>query len=477
MIDTARGIGGEGWSFGRCLSYGLLSMPLALMGITFYVYLPKFYADHAGLSLGLIGVVVLVSRVWDALIDPLMGSISDATRHKLGRRRPWIAGGALPLMLSFVLLLTPSLSPVSPAIWFAAWTFLFFIFWTMVIVPYEALGAELSFVYDERTRILSIREGSLVLGTLLAGALPLGYEALFPSSGDPEKFFRLSIGYAILLGAAAWLCVARLSERNFVPTRVSDGHSGNPSAAAEAPSSMRLVGLKLLRENAPFRVLLIAYTIGAIGGALPATLIMFYVEQVLGSTRGSLFLALYFAVGLVCLPAWVALAKRIGKKEAWIGAMAINGGAFSAVFFLGSGDEFLYAICIGLSAIGYGATLALPSSMQADVIDFDELISGERREGQFVGLWSVARKLSAALGAGVALGVLHLTGYEGSIDGLSAAPAQNSATLLALRIMYAAVPSIANFAAIAVAWNYSIDREGHQRIRSEIDQRKAGERA
>lgn len=446
---------GEGWSFGRSLSYGLLSMPLALMGITFYVYLPKFYADQAGLSLGLISVVVLLSRVWDALIDPLMGSISDATRHPLGRRRSWIAVGTVPLMLSFLLLLTPALSPVSAGVWFAGWTFLFFIFWTMVIVPYEALGAELSFNYDERTRILSIREGSLVLGTLCAGALPLFYEWLLPHSEPTEKFFRLALGYSLLLGIAAWLCVTRLKERS---------QSGE---APERQGSLLTIGYTLLRENAPFRVLLLAYTIGALGGALPATLIMFYVEQVLESDRGSMYLALYFAIGLLCLPAWVALSKRIGKKEAWVAAMAINGGAFSAVFFLGAGDELLYATCIGISAIGYGATLALPSSMQADVIDFDELMTGERREGQFVGLWSVARKLSAALGAGVALGILYLTGYEAGV-------AQNSATLLALRIMYAAVPSIANFIAIAVAWRYAIDRVEHQRIRAEIDQRRVG---
>lgn len=455
MSESTRGMEEGAWSFGRCLSYGLLSLPLALMGITFYVYLPKFYTDTAGLSLGLISVVVLLSRIWDALIDPLMGSISDSTRHRLGRRRPWIALGAVPLMISFVLLLTPGLSPVSSGVWFASWTFLFFIFWTMVIVPYEALGAELSFNYDERTRILSVREASLVLGTLLAGALPLIYEWLLPASAPAEKFFRLSIGYSIVLGVAAWLCVSRSQER-FIRAEVS-----------KPQGSLLTIGYSLLRENAPFRILLLAYTIGALGGALPATLIMFYVEQVLGSDRGSLYLALYFAIGLLCLPGWVALAKRIGKKQAWVAAMAINGGAFSAVFFLGAGDETLYAICIGISAIGYGATLALPSSMQADVIDFDELMTGERREGQFVGLWSVARKLSAALGAGIALGILYLTGYE-------AGAAQNSATLLALRVMYAAVPSLANFIAIAVAWRYSIDRVEHARIRAEIDRRNEG---
>ena len=104
--------------------------------------------------------------------------------------------------------------------------------------------------------------------------------------------------------------------------------------------------------------------------------------------------------------AWTALARRLGKKQAWLAAMAVNTGAFAGVFFLGPGDAAAYGVLVFLSGIGFGATLAIPSAMQADVIDYDELLSGRRREGQYIGLWSIAKKTAAALGIGVGLTVL-----------------------------------------------------------------------
>ena len=121
---------------------------------------------------------------------------------------------------------------------------------------------------------------------------------------------------------------------------------------------------------------------------------------------------IYFVVGVFFLPAWVAISKKIGKKTTWLIAMAINTVAFIFVFFLGPGDELPYGILVALSGIGFGATVAIPSAMQADVIDYDELLSGERREGQYVGLWSVTRKLAAAVGVGVALSILGYAGYQ-----------------------------------------------------------------
>ena len=155
---------------------------------------------------------------------------------------------------------------------------------------------------------------------------------------------------------------------------------GNES---QRPSDPLLKSITQILSNSPFRILLIAYTVGAFGAMLPATLILYYVEYVLGSDQdaANLFLVLYFLVGFLCLPGWIWLSRRFGKKESWILAMLINTGAFTGVFFLGSGDLNLYGLLVALSAIGYGATLALPSSMQADVIDYDELTSGARKEG------------------------------------------------------------------------------------------------
>ncbi|MCB0325664.1 MAG: MFS transporter, partial [Bdellovibrionales bacterium] len=218
--------------------------------------------------------------------------------------------------------------------------------------------------------------------------------------------------------------------------------------------------------NKPFRLLLISYTVGAFGAALPATLILYYVEHVLGASLSAAngFLILYFLIGFLCLPGWVWLAGKMGKKEAWLTAMAINTGAFAGVYFLGAGDLFWYGVLVALSATGYGATLAIPSSMQADVIDFDEYLHGTRKEGQFIGLWAVAKKLAAALGAGIALVILGMTGYAANAE-------QSETTIEALRILYAGVPCLCNFLAIAIAWRYPISEASFHEMRAAIDAR------
>jgi GPH family glycoside/pentoside/hexuronide:cation symporter len=178
-------------------------------------------------------------------------------------------------------------------------------------------------------------------------------------------------------------------------------------------------------------------------------------------------LLLYFLTGILLLPVWVRLAHKFGKKRTWVAAMAVNSGAFLMVFFLGQGDTIAYAVLVFISGVGFGATLAIPSAIQADVIDYDELKTGRRREGQYVGLWSIAKKMTAAIGVGVGLAVLGAVGYTPN------AP-QDESVVFALRVLYALVPSICNLLAIAVALAYPISGQVHARIRSAIERKQAG---
>jgi GPH family glycoside/pentoside/hexuronide:cation symporter len=215
-------------------------------------------------------------------------------------------------------------------------------------------------------------------------------------------------------------------------------------------------------------ILLVAYTISAIGNNLPATLILFYVEYVLQSPLADMFLLLYFVTGILFLPGWIIIARRTGKKKAWLASMAVNTGAFIGVFFLGPGDAAVYGILVFISGIGFGATLAIPSAIQADVIDYDELLTGERREGQYIGLWSIAKKLAAAVGIGVGLPILGLAGYVPNAE-------QPESVVTALRTLYALVPSLCNIAAFFIALAYPISGDIHREIRQAIDQRRNGQ--
>jgi GPH family glycoside/pentoside/hexuronide:cation symporter len=147
--------------------------------------------------------------------------------------------------------------------------------------------------------------------------------------------------------------------------------------------------------------------------------------------------------------------------------MAINTGAFIGVFFLGPGDAHIYGILVFLSGIGFGATLALPSAIQADVIDYDELLCGQRREGQYIGLWSIAKKFAAAIGVGAGLSILGLAGYTPNV-------AQTAQVQLTLRILYALVPSVCNILAFTIVLAYPINSRVHRQIRAAVAERKAG---
>jgi GPH family glycoside/pentoside/hexuronide:cation symporter len=173
--------------------------------------------------------------------------------------------------------------------------------------------------------------------------------------------------------------------------------------------------------------------VSAIGNNLPATLILFYVEYVLESLLADFFLMLYFVTGIIFLPAWIMISRRTGKKAAWLASMAINTGAFAGVFFLGPGDAAIYGILVFLSGMGLGATLAIPSAIQADVVDYDELLTGERRAGQYIGLWSISKKFAAAVGIGAGLSILGMVGYTPNVQ-------QSAEVQMTLRVLYALVP-------------------------------------
>lgn len=438
-------------------AYALPAFALAIIGIPVYVYIPKFYTDVVGIDIVLAGFLLFGVRIFDAVTDPIMGTLSDRTRTRYGRRRPFIMIGSILIAVALAFLFNPpDMSSTFNTLWFAFWIYLLFLFWTLVTVPYESLGPEITHEYHERTALFAWRDGFLIAGTLAAAASPAIVRAIFQTGDDPagdrSTFFWISVIYAPLVVLMCAWCVRVIREKDYKPV-------------VETGVSWRDFGTVF--DNRPFMILLSAYTISAIGSNLPATLILYYVQYVLGSSQADLFLLLYFATGILLLPVWVRLAHRFGKKETWLASMAVNTGAFVGVFFLGPGDTAVYAILVVISGIGFGATLALPSAIQADVIDYDELKTGRRREGQYIGLWSIAKKLAAAVGVGVGLAALGAVGYTPNAQ-------QTDNVLLALRVLYALVPSVCNLLAIAIALYYPISGAMHGRIRSAIRQRQAG---
>jgi glycoside/pentoside/hexuronide:cation symporter, GPH family len=443
---------------GRKLAYASPAFALAIVGIPVYVYIPKFYTDTVGIDIAYLGLILFSVRIFDGVTDPLFGRWSDLTRTRFGRRRPYVAAGSVFVaVFMFMLFNPPQGGTALTAIWFGVGIYALFLFWTAVTVPYESLGPEITFDYNERTSLFAIRDGALIAGTLAAAASPALVRGVFSIPEDPagerSVFFWISVIYApLIIGTCAW-CAYAVREVQGRP---------HPTAKTSLLSDLRNT-----TQNRPFMILLAAYTISAIGNNLPATLILYYVEYVLLSSHAEVFLMLYFVTGILFLPGWIRIARRVGKKNAWLASMAINTGAFVGVFFLGPGDVWIYGVLVCLSGVGFGATLALPSSIQADVIDYDELLTCQRREGQYVGLWNISKKLAAAVGVGAGLAVLGWAGYQPNVE-------QSPRVVLTLKVLYAGVPSVFNLIAFVIALAYPIDGRIHGKIREAVASRKSG---
>jgi len=372
---------------GRTLAYGLLGLPLAFAALPIYVHVPRFYAEVAGMELALLGAILLGTRLLDAGIDPWLGWLADRVP-----RPTMVALALVPFAAGFVALLNPPVDHA--ALWLAGSLALTYLGFSAASVAYQAWGADIGSTSAQRTRLTAAREGFGLVGVVLAASLP----ALLASDLS-EGIRRLSWVLPPLLLISAATTFSRVG-------------AGQP---VQAPSQPLLPSLRLVMNDGAFRRLLGVFVANGIAAALPATLFLFFVADVLQLERASgPLLALYFVAGAASLPLWVTLSARFGRVHAWLGAMLLSIIAFAGASLLGSGDLWPFAaICIA-SGLALGADLALPAAIAADL--------GERQgqAGACFGVWNFVAKLNLALAAGLALPLLTLLGYvPGGDDGLA----------------------------------------------------------
>lgn len=420
-------------SLGRStlLLYGLPALPLAVMGVPMYVFLPGFYSETLGL--GAVGAALLVARLWDVVTDPLIGSLGDRLQTRWGRRRPLIAAGTPLLLVSAWALFRPP-DDVTLA-YLLGWGLAAYLGWTLMSLPYTAWGAELSEDYDERSSLTASREGFMIAGTLLAVAWP----ALI-GAGRADAATLSGLAWVLVTGLplAVALCLRYVPEYRL----------------ASHPVGWR-AGWRLLRGNRPFMRLVAAYVINGMANGLPASLFTLFVAHVLAARdwTGILLLA-YFITGVAALPAWLWLSRHVGKHRTWALSMLWNCLVFAWVPFLGAGDTWLFlAICV-LSGVSVAVDMALPAAIQADLVDLDTAAGGGRRTGLYFGIWNVATKLALALAVGVAFPALQWLGFDATD------PASGDGTL-ALALFYGGLPILFKVGATALVWNFPHDRAAH----------------
>ena len=396
------------------LAYGALGLPLAMAALPVYVHVPRLYAETTGMSLSLLGVLLLAARLADAGIDPLLGGWSDRTP-----RRQRLILLAVPLLaVGMVALLHP---PASGApLWLMGSMLLTYFAFSLASVSYQAWGAELGRDSSERTRLTASREGFGLLGVVLAAALP----GLL-SSDLTRGLSWLSWIFVPLLLALAALTVL-----------------GAPGAIARQPSGGRLLdGLWSVLLDHRFRRLLAVFVVNGVAAALPATLVLFFVADVLqAESWGGAYLALYFVSGIACLPAWVALARSYGRVPAWVASMGLAVAAFSWAWSLGAGDLWAFALICLLSGAALGADLTLPAALLADLAEGRKNATA----GSYFGWWNLVAKLNLALAAGLALPLLDFVGYRPG----------DFASTMGLSAVYCLLPLLFKTVAATLAWNW-----------------------
>lgn len=372
----------------RVLAYGLLGLPLAFAALPVYVHVPRYYAETAGLDLALLGAILLGARLLDAGIDPWLGALADRVS-----RPTMVAVALLPFAIGFVTLLNPPAAHAGP--WLLGSLALTYLGFSAATVAYQAWGAAVGDSSRLRTRLTAAREGFGLVGVVLAAALPAVLAPDFATGVE-----RLSWVLPPLLLVAA------------VVTFSNVGGVGRSSERSQAWWHATRVVL----DDAAFRRLLLVFVANGIASALPATLFLFFVADVLQqeSASGPL-LALYFVAGAASLTLWVKFAARYGRVAAWFAAMLLSIAAFAGASLLGAGDRWPFAVICLASGLALGADLALPAAIAADI--------GERmrQPGACFGVWNFVAKLNLALAAGLALPLLAAFGYApGSTAGLPA---------------------------------------------------------
>jgi GPH family glycoside/pentoside/hexuronide:cation symporter len=441
------------------LSYGAPSFAGAGMAIPIAIHLTIFYSDTILVPLGLIALVKALARALDALTDPFMGWLTDSTRSRWGRRRPWILFGAPAAALSFYLMFSPpaGLAGANATAWFAATYICYYLFHTVYIIPHNGLGPELTLDYNERSTLFGIREAFVVLGTLVAAvAPPVFIQAL---GGEREGYS----GFAALLGAllvGLYLnLVMQIRER--------------PDFVSRAPNPL-VPGLRRVFRNRAFRILLAVYLTSATTGAIPGLMMPYFTKYVLQpenpDTWLAIFLAVYFGSGFLFLPVWIWLARRFEKKPVWLASFIPSITGSGSLFFMGPGDIWPTFFVLMWAGAAFGAGLFLGPAMQADVIDYDELYTGKRREAQYGALWSIMQKFVIIPSMSIPLAVLATVGYLPNVP-------QTEEVQLAIRAIFGLAPATTASIALILGLLYPISRKVHQQIWEGIEALKKGESA
>lgn len=404
--------------------YGILGVPIAFLGFPLYIYLPTFYVEYVNLNVGTVGIILLVARLLDMILDPFIGKFTD-NYNKFNI-----------IIISTFFVLFGLFFLIKPLYFNSLWLFCFsiitYISYSFVMIPYLTLNSQISDNSVNNTKLAFSRELFIVFGVLISLLFPY----VFMVANDSKKSLELLL-YTCLIIFPIFSIIFYFKLKHFE----------NKKSRIQEKEFLKSINI-FFKKFPHNKKLFFSFLINNLANALPATLFLFYVKYVLDlEEKTGLFLIVYFISAIVTFPLWIKLSIKISKKTTWILSMITACCAFIFVPFLQEKD-FLYffIICI-VTGMSLGADMALPSSIQADVAQQSKNTNNDI-SGILFGFWAMITKFSLALAVAISFITLEFTGFDTQNI--------NEISLIALIVLYSIVPILLKLISIILLSKYEL---------------------
>lgn len=395
------------------LAYGQFALPLAIIGLPLYIYLPKYYADNLALNMAMVGIVLFVARFLDVITDPMIGYTSDKIQQKFNTRKPLVLIGSLLIVFSFYELINPIKGYELLSLFIFSTTI--YLGWSMVNIVYLTWSSE---IYDDNqsaAKLNMFRESFAIVGLVLAILIPY----IFSVSSNTYLSLEITFVFFTLI-----LFISVLIVLKFIRTNIkSDSFV------------IKISDVKSFYSNYnSLHKLQIGYFINNLANAIPASLFLYYVQFVLQEEEKSgILLLIYFISGIIALPIWSLVYKKIGKRKTWISSMVLSSSAFIIVPFLGEGDFEIFLIVCIVSGFSVAIDLALPMAIQGKFVQ-NNILNSKKNAAFLFSVLTMLTKLALASAVGITFVVLYFAGFDEQNP--------NSIALLVLALLYGFTPIV-----------------------------------
>lgn len=436
------------------LAYGSGDLGFSITTTMVGAYLSIFLTDVVGLAPTLVATAIFIGRSVDYINDPIIGHLVDRTRSRWGRRRPYLLFGALPFGATFLLLwLRPPLNnPALLAAYYGGAYALFDTAATFVYMPYYALTPEIAPSYDQRTSLTSFRMSFSIIGSLIVFVLPWAFIGSF-SPDNADRILVFAVGVAIISVLPLFICFAAVNER--------------PEFQKESVPNLK-DSLKAAFGNRAFLFGAVIFLATWVCIDLLQALIVYYIKHVIQrESYMDLIMALIFVTALISIPLWNFLSGLWDKRLAYIVGAAFLAICLGLLSFLGATTSMgVIAVLSVAAGIGVGAAHVIPWSILPDAVELDEYETGERHEGMFYSLITLAQKAASSIALPLVLLMLGAAGYA------PRAEKQSESAIRGIRLVMSIIPALLLGSGAIFALKYPLKREDHKRLTAELDERR-----